>query len=102
MDARVDALAWGVKNGQKLSAPAIQIDHLRNGFDGGRWIFVNSEVTSAFYDNGELTRSLAERAVQGSDEFTARPAMPLYLPGEPVELEPALVFGTASDLSCHR
>src|ERR1035437_7638135 len=30
IDAQLDALAWGVKNGRKLSAPAIEIDHLRN------------------------------------------------------------------------
>src|SRR5208283_3289510 len=32
-------------------------------------------------------RSLAERAMQGSEEFTVRPVLPLYLPGEPIELE---------------
>ncbi len=87
LDARLDPLAWGVKNGQRLTAPVVEIDHLRNGFDGGRWVFVDSEITPAFYDDGTLLRSLAERALQGSEEFTARPAMPLYLPGEPIELE---------------
>jgi hypothetical protein len=85
LDARLDALAWGIKGGRKLSAPAIQIDHVRNGFDGGRWIFVNAELTSDF--SGELARTLAQRAMQGSEEFTVRPVLPLYLPGETVELE---------------
>ena len=44
IDARLDTLAWGVKNGRKLSAPVIQVDHYRNGFDGGRWIFVNADL----------------------------------------------------------
>ncbi len=87
IDARLDALAWGTKDGRKMSAPVIQVDHYRNGFDGGRWILVNAELTSEFFDNASLLRSLAERALQGGEEFTVRPVMPLYLPGEPVELQ---------------
>src|SRR5579864_5808197 len=70
IDARLDSLAWGVKDGRKLSAPVIQIDHYRNGFDGGRWIFVNAEQTSDFFENHTLLQSLAERALQGAEEFT--------------------------------
>ena len=88
IDARLDTLAWGVKDGRKMSAPLIQIDHYRNGFDGGRWIFVNAELSSDFFDNSNLIGSLAERALEGAEEFTLRPVMPLYLPGEPVELKP--------------
>jgi len=87
LDARLDTLAWGVQNGRKLSAPAIQIDHYRNGFDGGRWIFVNAELTPDFFDNVNLVQSLAERALRGQEEFTVRPVLPLYLPGEPIELQ---------------
>ena len=90
IDARVDALAWGTKDGRRLAAPAIQIDHYRVNFDGGRWIFANAEFTADFYGSAEsstLLRNLAERAAQGAEEFTVRPVLPLYLPGEPVELE---------------
>jgi len=87
IDAHLDTLAWGVKNGRKMSAPAIQVDHYRNGFDGGRWIFVNAELSSDFFGNTALVQSLAERALQGAEEFTARPVLPLYLPGEPVQLQ---------------
>ncbi len=87
IDARLDSLAWGVKNGRKLSAPAIQVDHYRNGFDGGRWIFVNAELSGEFFDNPSQVQSLAERALQGAEEFTVRPLLPLYLPGEPVEVQ---------------
>jgi hypothetical protein len=86
IDARLDSLAWGVKNGRKLSAPAVQVDHYRNGFDGGRWILVNADLPREFFDNAGLVQSLAERALQGAEEFTVRPVMPLYLPGEPVEV----------------
>ena len=90
IDARVDAFAWGVKDGRKLAAPVIQVDHWRNGFDGGRWIFVNAELTSDFYthpDSSAMIRDLAAIALRGSEEFTVRPVLPLYLPGEPVELD---------------
>jgi hypothetical protein len=86
IDARLDTIAWGVKNGRKLSAPVIQVDHYRNGFDGGRWIFVNAEVSHEFFDSTTLIQSLAQRALQGAEEFTVRPVLPLYLPGEPVQL----------------
>jgi len=87
IDARLDTLAWGIKNGRKLSAPVLQIDHYRNGFDGGRWIFVNAELPSAFFDDAGLLQSLADRALQGAEEFTVRPTLPLYLHGEPIELQ---------------
>jgi hypothetical protein len=87
IDARLDTLAWGIKNGRKLSAPVVQVDHYRNGFDGGRWIFVNAELSRDFFHNAALLRSLADRALQGAEEFTVRPALPLYLHGEPVALQ---------------
>lgn len=90
IDARLDPLAWGVKDGRKMAAPVMEIDHLRNAFDGGRWIFLSAELDSQFAASNEavtLIRVLAGRARHGSEEFTARPTLPLYLPGEPVEVE---------------
>ena len=87
IDARLDSLAWGAKNGRRMSAPAVQVDHYRNGFDGGRWIFVNAELPSEFFDDTTLVQSLAERALQGAEEFTVRPVLPLYLPGEPLQMQ---------------
>ncbi len=92
IDARLDALAWGVsgRDGRKLAAPAIVIDHLRNGFGGGRWVFLNSELAPDFYGgaaSAELVQSLAELALRGSEEFTVHPVFPLYFPGEPIQLE---------------
>ncbi|HKT87301.1 MAG TPA: hypothetical protein VJQ59_02610 [Candidatus Sulfotelmatobacter sp.] len=95
IDARLDSLAWGVKDGIKLSAPAIQVDHYRNGFDGGRWVFVNGDLSSDFFENSTLVKSLAQRAMQGEEEFTVRPVLPLYLPGEPVEFQVAWHAATA-------
>ena len=87
IDARLDTLAWGIKDSRKLSAPAIQVDHYRNGFDGGRWIMVNAELSSEFFGNASLVKSLAQRALQSAEEFTVRPVLPLYVHGEPVELQ---------------
>lgn len=90
IDARLDPLAWGVKAGRKMACPAMEIDHLRNGFDGGRWIFLSAELEQKFVSSNEaatLIRVLVKRALQGSEEFTVRPTYPLYLPGEPVEVE---------------
>ena len=87
IDAHLEALAWGMKDGRKMSAPAIQVDHYRNGFDGGRWIFVDAELPPSFFENRALVRSLVECASQGAEEFTVRPVLPLYLQGEPVEMQ---------------
>jgi len=90
IDARLDTLAWGVKQGRKLAAPALVVDHLRNGFNGGRWVFLNADVPPEFYSSAAASRvvaGLAELALQGSQEFIVRPVLPLYLPGEPVELD---------------
>ncbi len=89
LDARLDAFAWGVKDGRKMSAPAVQVDHVRGRFAGGRWIFINSELDSAFYADAakKVVPVLSEAAARGSEEFTARPTLPLYAPGEPVQIE---------------
>jgi hypothetical protein len=90
IDARVDALAWGSRDGRKLAAPAIETDHLRNGFGEGRWVFLNSEIAADFYNGpsaAELVRALARLALRGSEEFNVHPVLPLYSPGEPIQLE---------------
>ena len=87
LDARLDALAWGVKDSRRISAPAIEIDHLRSEFAGGRWIFVNAELNSEFFAGaGKWISALTSQASVGSEEFIVRPVLPLYLVGEPVEV----------------
>jgi hypothetical protein len=90
LDVRLDTLVWGVKDGRRLSAPLMEIDHFSSGFDGGRWIFLTADMPANFYGTPEaakLLSRLAERARVGAEEFTVRPTLALYLPGEPVELE---------------
>jgi hypothetical protein len=96
LDVHLDALVWGVIDGRRLSAPLLEIDHLSSGFGGGRWIFLSAELAADFYsssDSTKLLRALAARALEGALEFSVRPTLPLYLPGEPVELE--TIFSSA-------
>jgi hypothetical protein len=89
LDARIDALAWGTQNGRRLSAPAVQIDHVRDNFAEGRWIFLNADLAPDFYDSAaakDIIPTLVFAARRGAEEFIVRPVLPLYLPGEPVEL----------------
>jgi hypothetical protein len=90
LDVRLDTLVWGVKDGRRLSAPLLEVDHFSSGFDGGRWIFLSADLPTNFYGTPEaatLVQKLAERARLGAEEFTVKPTLPLYLPGEPVEVE---------------
>jgi len=90
LDIRLDTLVWGVTNSRRMSAPLLQIDHFSSGFDGGRWIFLSAELAPDFYssaDSTKLLRTLASRALEGALQFSVRPTLPLYLPGEPIELE---------------
>ena len=90
LDMKLDALVWGVADGRRLSAPLYQIDNFSSGFDGGRWIFLAADLPADFYSSAtstKLLRSLAGRALEGALRFSVRPALPLYLTGESVELE---------------
>jgi Cellulase (glycosyl hydrolase family 5) len=91
VDSKLDALAWGSSNdGRRMSAPVIQIDHYRNGFDGGRWIFLDAELATNFYSNSnapQMISKLVDQALLGAEEFTVRPVLPLYLANEQVEVE---------------
>ena len=90
LDMRLETLVWGVADGRRLSAPLLQIDHFSSGFDGGRWIFLSADLAPDFYSSPgslKLLRTLADRALEGALQFSVRPAVPLYLPGEPIELE---------------
>jgi hypothetical protein len=90
LDAGLDALAWGTQDGRRMSAPAIEIDHVRNKFAGGRWIFLNADLASDFYGSApakEIIPALVFNTLRGAEEFIVSPVLPLYLPGEPVELK---------------
>ena len=86
IDARLVPLAWGVSAGRKLSAPLVRIDHMKNRFAGGRWIFVASELPDEFWASEavrKLVPALVRDALSGAEDFAVRPSWPLFLPGEP-------------------
>ena len=90
IDARLNALAWGTRDGRRLSAPVIQIDHIRDGFTGGRWILLNADLAPDFYGGSQakpILSALFEAALHGAENFSVRPVLPLYLPDEGIELE---------------
>jgi hypothetical protein len=86
VDARLDALAWGSADGRRRSAPLVQIDHFQNNFTGGRWIFLACELAPDFFSTAaarSLLPALVRQALSGAEEFSVRPAWPVFLPGEP-------------------
>jgi hypothetical protein len=85
-DADLTTLAWGVSAGHKLAAPVIELDHLQHRFTGARWILVACELDGSFFAKPELLTQLAALALRRDDRFTLRPRVPLFLPGEPLEL----------------
>ena len=90
IDARLNALAYATQGDRRMAAPVLQVDHLQNGFNGGRWIFLPVELASDFFirqENTTLIQTLAGQAARGAENFFARPSLPLYLPGEPVEVQ---------------
>jgi hypothetical protein len=90
IDTRIDAMAWGIRDGRRLSAPVLQIDHMRGKFAGGRWIFVSADLPAGFADSADakgIISSLVSSANGGAEEFLVRPVLPLYVSDEPVELQ---------------
>lgn len=90
LDARLDALAFATQKDRRMAAPILQVDHLQNGFNGGRWILLPVELAADFStraDTSGLIQTLAEQAVHGAESFTVRPTALLYLQGEPVEAQ---------------
>ena len=86
LDTRLDTLAWGVSDKRKLAAPLIEMDHLQNHFAGGRWILLCAELPGTFWTDTapKMISALAQRALDGAEDFRAQPSWPVFLPGEPV------------------
>ncbi len=97
LDARLDTLAWGIKDGRKLSAPAIQVDHDRNGFDGGRWILVNAELGREFFDKRELIQTLLNRAREGEEAIRGPPSVAALPAGRADRAASGLACGAAGE-----
>jgi hypothetical protein len=86
-DMDLTTLAWGERDGHKLAAPIIEIDHNANRFVGGRWILVACEPDVNFFIDGQLLNTLASLALRKNDRFAFRPRLPLFVPGEALEFD---------------
>ena len=86
-DADLTTLAWGSRDGHKLAAPIFEVDHNNFRFIGGRWILVACEPDADFFSSAQTLTELAQLATRQNDRFTLRPRLPLFLPGEPLELQ---------------
>jgi hypothetical protein len=86
-DMDLTTLAWGERDGHKLAAPVLVLDHNANRFVGGRWILVPCEPDADFFRDRDLLATLSELALRTNDRFTFRPRMPLFLSGEALEFE---------------
>jgi hypothetical protein len=84
-DMDLTTLAWGEREGHKLAAPVLELDHNANRFVGGRWILVACEPAADFFENTKLLATLEEMALRKKDRFAFRPRLPLFLPGEALE-----------------
>jgi hypothetical protein len=85
IDMRLDAIVWGVSDGHKLSAPVIEIDHIKNNFVGGRWVMVPADLDGPL--SSQALNTLAERALGGAREMVVQPQSALFLPGETPSFE---------------
>src|SRR5580658_548771 len=86
-DMNLTTLAWGQRDGYKLAAPVLALDHNANRFVGGRWILVACEPDADFFNDRELLAALGAFALRRNDRFTLRPRLPLFVPRESLELE---------------
>ncbi|HVT97986.1 MAG TPA: hypothetical protein VHE33_10805, partial [Acidobacteriaceae bacterium] len=84
-DMDLTTLVWGEREGHKLTAPVVELDHNTHRFVGGRWILVACEPDAEFFRNTKLLAMLGEIAVRKQDRFTYRPRLPLFVPGDAME-----------------
>ncbi len=90
LDTTFHALAWGSADGHRLSAPLVELDHFQNNFVGGRWEIVSADLASGFFASSagqKLVSVLAQRALEGAQDFSVRPHWALFLPGEPLTFQ---------------
>ena len=86
-DAFLTTLAWGVQGGHKLAAPAMMIDHVKNRFVGGRWIFLACDPAGSGFTNPALLTKLQALALREDDRFSFSPRLPLFVQGEALSFQ---------------
>lgn len=86
-DAYLTTLAWGTRDGHKLAASALLIDHVKSRFVGGRWIFLACDPNPSGFADPQLLQRLQTLALRQEDRFTFRPRLPLFVKGEALDFQ---------------
>ncbi len=98
-DARLDAFAWGERDGRRLAAPAVRLDHLQSRFGNGRWVFLNAALAPDFAGSAQATallQTLARSAEEGEIDFRVEALLPVYTAEETPQLRITLHAERAS------
>ncbi|MBM7572999.1 beta-galactosidase [Aquibacillus albus] len=85
MDAHFYPLLKGIsKNGREAAAPMVLLEHTKGQFTGGRWIFLNQEITDEFWNNGgvEALQKWGKFCLKGVTEIWVKTNYASYHPGE--------------------
>ncbi|MEX1029060.1 MAG: beta-galactosidase [Paenibacillaceae bacterium] len=89
MDAHIYPLLKGVSNeGREVAAPAVLIENTKGAYAGGRWIFINQQLRSAFWqaDGIRALTEWSEFCASGVTEIWLKPNYACYDPGDRVTL----------------
>lgn len=85
MDARIYPLLKGISaTSREVAAPAILLEHTNGEFAGGRWIWINQQVDSAFWTEEGLAAldEWADFCAAGVTEMWLKPTYASYRQGE--------------------
>ena len=85
MDAHIYPLLKGLSaDGREVAAPAVLIENTKGEFAGGRWIFINQQLGSIFWqaDGIEALTEWADFCARGVTEIWLKPNYACYDPGD--------------------
>jgi hypothetical protein len=85
MDAHIYPLLKGIsREGREVAAPAVLIENTKGTFAGGRWIFINQQLTSSFWQEDGLRAitEWSEFCASGVTEIWLKPNYACYDPGD--------------------
>lgn len=89
MDAHIYPLLKAVTSkGRDVAAPVVLLENTKGRFTGGRWMFVNQELTSTFWINGGAAELIewANFCAEGVTEIWVKTNYASYYPGEQPQL----------------
>lgn len=84
MDLHIHPLLKGVAaDGRETAAPIVLLEHTKGAFTGGRWLFINLQLTDRFWKEGaRLLEEWAAYVQSGVTEWWLKPGYACYEPQE--------------------